>query len=81
MPDSYLVIGGSGLLGSHIVDRLVKRGEERVALFDLTLGTSEHYSGVRQFVGDICIREDLEKAVREVSRMYSRFTPHVHSTD
>ncbi|OJA08180.1 hypothetical protein AZE42_09057 [Rhizopogon vesiculosus] len=33
--DSYLVIGGCGLLGGHIIDLLLKRGEEDMAAFDL----------------------------------------------
>ena len=38
MLESYLVIGGSGLLGGHIIDRLVERGEESVASFDIAAG-------------------------------------------
>lgn len=33
--ESYLVIGGCGFLGRHIVEALVARGEKQVAVFDL----------------------------------------------
>ncbi|KIP01928.1 hypothetical protein PHLGIDRAFT_96543 [Phlebiopsis gigantea 11061_1 CR5-6] len=63
MPDSYLVIGGSGLLGGHVVDQLVARGETSVASFDIAPGSFDQR--VRTFVGNICDRAELENAVKE----------------
>lgn len=37
-----LVTGGAGFIGSHLVDRLVARGEEVVVLDDLSLGRRAH---------------------------------------
>lgn len=33
--ESYLVIGGCGFLGRHIVEALVGRGEKNVSVFDI----------------------------------------------
>ncbi|KAI0092373.1 hypothetical protein BDY19DRAFT_983745 [Irpex rosettiformis] len=61
---SYLVTGGSGLLGQHIVKLLRSRYPYApVAVFDLV--PSDQDEGVRSFVGDITDRNALEKAVKE----------------
>ncbi|OAX39643.1 hypothetical protein K503DRAFT_791846 [Rhizopogon vinicolor AM-OR11-026] len=59
--DSYLVIGGCGLLGGHIIDLLLKRGEEDVAAFDLV--HSQLDPKVEVFVGDITAVESLRQAL------------------
>lgn len=33
--ESYLVVGGCGFLGRHIVEALLGRGETNVAVFDI----------------------------------------------
>lgn len=43
----YLVTGGAGFIGSHIVDRLVSRGDEVIVLDDLSAGKEANLSGVR----------------------------------
>ena len=43
----YLVTGGAGFIGSHIVDQLVQRGQEVVVLDDLSAGKEANLAGVR----------------------------------
>ena len=65
--ESYLVTGGSGLLGQHIVKLLRSTyPNSPVAVFDLVKGDDQD-EGVRLFVGDITDRNALENAVKEVS--------------
>ena len=42
----YLVTGGAGFIGSNIIDELVRRGQQVVALDDLSSGKEENLSGV-----------------------------------
>ncbi|KAG8776423.1 erg26, C-3 sterol dehydrogenase [Serendipita sp. 411] len=60
--ESYLVIGGCGFLGRHIVEALLNRGEQAVAVFDLV---QRHFDkNVQFFTGDLCEAADLEKAIK-----------------
>jgi nucleoside-diphosphate-sugar epimerase len=43
----YLVTGGAGFIGSHIVEELVRRGQQVVAFDDLSSGKEKNLSGVR----------------------------------
>ena len=44
----YLVTGGAGFIGSHIVDRLVSRGDEVIVLDDLSAGKESNLASVRK---------------------------------
>lgn len=72
MPESYLVIGGGGLLGGHILDKLLERGETSVAAFDLNQVETD--KRVRFFTGNVCDRTAVEKVVKEVRHI---LLPHV----
>ncbi|OBZ78021.1 Sterol-4-alpha-carboxylate 3-dehydrogenase, decarboxylating [Grifola frondosa] len=62
MPDSYLVIGGGGLLGHHIVELLLARGEPSVAVFDVVAASFD--SRVQVFAGDILDVQRLTEVVK-----------------
>ncbi|KAF4568216.1 hypothetical protein EYR40_010384 [Pleurotus pulmonarius] len=54
MSRSYLVVGGAGFLGSHIVQALVNHGGTSVAVYDLKAPLDEdRIAGVEYFTGDI----------------------------
>ena len=62
--DSYLVIGGCGFLGRHIVEHLLARGEKSVAVFDLV---QRHFDPEVQFyTGDITEESQISDAIRKV---------------
>ncbi len=65
--DSYLIVGG-GLLGGHIVDLLLQRGEKAVAVFDLK--PSSFDSGVKVYQGDIADPDAVGKAIKDVSTSF-----------
>jgi UDP-glucose 4-epimerase len=55
-----LVTGGSGFIGSHVVDALLAAGHEPL-IYDLR--RSPHHSEVECVVGDLCELERLESAL------------------
>jgi nucleoside-diphosphate-sugar epimerase len=42
MNSRILVTGGAGFIGSHLVDRLMERGEEVLVIDDLSSGKTEN---------------------------------------
>jgi len=59
-----LVTGGAGFIGSHVVDALRARGDDVVALDDLSSGRRENLaeSGAELVVGDITDPDAIEEA-------------------
>lgn len=69
MSESYLVIGGSGFLGRHIVEALQDRGDN-VATFDVV----QRHFDVPFYLGDITNEQDIGNAIQKV-RTSDRSTP------
>ena len=81
--ESYLVIGGCGFLGRHIVEQLLARGETEVAVFDIVQRHFDTYvhpclwvkggrarlmiRNVTFYIGDITKPDDVRNAINKVS--------------
>jgi UDP-glucose 4-epimerase len=70
MPDRYLVTGGAGFIGSHIVRRLVAGGELVRVVDNLTTGRSVRLNDVHNVIefleGDLADERVSDRAVRGV---------------
>jgi nucleoside-diphosphate-sugar epimerase len=71
---AYLVTGGHGMLGSHLVEALLARGEERVHVFDLApsaLFEDEARRGLVTFHrGDLGDRAAIDAACRGIDTVF-----------
>lgn len=66
-----LVTGGTGFIGTHLVDELVKRGEEVRSLVRKTSNVRHlKKSGVELVYGDITNMDSLKKAVKGIDVVY-----------
>lgn len=62
-----MVLGGSGFLGSHIVEALVARGEKNVIVYDMAVPLEgDAVDGVTYIKGDVSDEEHLYEVLREV---------------
>lgn len=62
-----LVTGGSGFIGSHIVDTLIANGED-VVIFDFV--QPRYWKSVNHFYGSILNLDELERAMENVDIVY-----------
>ncbi|XP_060612252.2 sterol-4-alpha-carboxylate 3-dehydrogenase, decarboxylating [Anolis sagrei] len=66
------VIGGSGFLGQHMVERLLEKGYA-VNVFDIRKGFD--HDKVQFFLGDLCRKEDLLPALQGVTLVFHCASP------
>src|SRR5689334_17748757 len=63
----FLVTGGCGFIGSHLVDRLLAGGAQVVVLDDLSTGRKENLArGAELIIGDIRDRKSVRNAMAGV---------------
>jgi UDP-glucose 4-epimerase len=65
MPDTILVTGGAGYIGSHVVRQLVERGERVVVLDNLCTGYPSAVLGAPLIVGDTADRDVVTRVLAE----------------
>ena len=66
----FLVTGGCGFIGSHLVDRLLAEGAQVVVLDDLSTGRKENLApGAELIIGDIRDRNSERDAMTVASGM------------
>ena len=74
MSKQYLVTGGAGFIGSHIVRRLVADGQHVRVVDNLSTGTTSRLDDVRQSIdflhGDLADEQVSEAAVRGVDCVF-----------
>lgn len=70
----YLVTGGAGFIGSHIVERLINRGDSVVVLDDLSTGCQDNFSDFRDdlefIIGSILDESLVENLVSKVDHVF-----------
>lgn len=70
MSAHYVVTGGAGFIGSHLVDRLLKEGHRVTVIDDLSTGRRENLSGAVSFVHDKVSKVDLAKTLAGASAVF-----------
>lgn len=65
----YLVTGGAGFIGSHLVEKLIARGDQVIVFDNLSTGSAINLSGVKQKItfheGNILDKAAIDKLVLE----------------
>lgn len=69
----YLVTGGAGFIGSHIVDQLIQNGHEVIVLDNLSTGSLENINASCSFINiDLSLTpiKDLSQYFKEVNAVF-----------
>ncbi len=66
----YFVTGATGFIGSHLVDRLVERGDEVVALVRTPESATALSDAVEVVQGDITDKDSMREAMATCDRLY-----------
>ncbi len=75
-PDTVLVTGGAGFIGSHIVDKLINEGHRVRVIDNLSTGRTENLKHLEnnpnlEFIkGDLKNEKDTEEAVKGVNTVF-----------
>jgi nucleoside-diphosphate-sugar epimerase len=59
----YVVMGGSGFLGSHLCDRLLERGDQVVCVDDFSTGRRENVAHLSEHQGFTLIEADVSESL------------------
>lgn len=65
-----LVTGGSGFIGSHIVEQLEKDKKNEIIIFDIAKPEVVHSSNVSYFDGDISFKTSVDRAIQGCEEVY-----------
>lgn len=72
----FLVTGGAGFLGSHLVDRLLSEGHEGIVLDDFSTGSWDNVSHLKDNPRVKCVEHDItEPYDGDVDRIYNLACP------
>ncbi len=82
MPKTYFITGAAGFIGSHVCERLLRRGDRVIGFDNLdpfyprivkeqNLKFLETLGDFRFFAGDIRLPEDLDEAVKEQGKIHA----------
>ena len=65
----YLITGGAGFIGSHLVEKLIARGDQVVVFDNLSTGSAINLSGIKEKItfheGNILDKAAIDKLVSE----------------
>ena len=65
----YLITGGAGFIGSHLIEKLIARGDQVIALDNLSTGSASNLSGIKDKIkfeqGNILDKAAIDKLVAE----------------
>ena len=65
-----LVTGGSGFIGSHIIEKLSKDKTNEILIFDIAKPDISHPKNVKYIDGDICYKTSIDKHIKNCEEVY-----------
>jgi sterol-4alpha-carboxylate 3-dehydrogenase (decarboxylating) len=82
MPEKYLVIGGNGFLGRHVVEEIrLRKDGSSIAVFDI-IKPADAPADIKYFVGDLRKFDDVKAALEGITAViHTASPPHVNSSN
>jgi len=71
----FLITDGAGLVGSHLAEELIKRGNSIIISDDLNIGKMENLKKINFVQGDIISLKNIFKGKDEIFSRFFRFSP------